>query len=394
MVLHMSVHAQWTLLPVEGPGSSPQIWFSDPAHGYYSGADTVYFESWDGGMIMETFDGGISWDTIFDPEGGENFPFKVMFSGEIGYTSNRHSNFYRTSNGGADWELIEFDGTDFLYSGLQMPDANTVLISGYSGEIFKITDFGETIVKTLDLGTPYYVLYNLQCVGEDTCYVHTNYDIYRSIDRGDTWTKIYSTPENWVRALFVYPNHELMMAHYNEDNGLELMHSESAGAAWDTVSIINPESGHLAKMVFIDSIGYCIGYDYMLKQTTDSGKHWVDIVLDTLPGASGSLHDIQLLDAHTGFIAGYDGLFYSMDVPTEIHAIQESQSINLFPNPTADILYGDFTPDMPVDVYNTLGQLLFHSQLTDIGGINVDALESGVYIVHQLERSGVFVKKD
>lgn len=391
MVLHMSVHAQWTLLPVEGPGSSPQIWFSDPAHGYYSGADTVYFESWDGGMIMETFDGGISWDTIFDPEGGENFPFKVMFSGEIGYTSNRHSNFYRTSNGGADWELIEFDGTDFLYSGLQMPDANTVLISGYSGEIFKITDFGETIVKTLDLGTPYYVLYNLQCVGEDTCYVHTNYDIYRSIDRGDTWTKIYSTPENWVRALFVYPNHELMMAHYNEDNGLELMHSESAGAAWDTVSIINPESGHLAKIVFIDSIGYCIGYDYMLKQTTDSGKHWVDIVLDTLPGASGSLHDIQLLDAHTGFIAGYDGLFYSMGVPTEIDQPEMESTIIVYPNPATEFISIGIPETADISILSVMGELIYHNTHDRNARIDVQSWKKGIYFIRSGMHRGVFV---
>lgn len=394
LALYVPVHAQWTLLPVEGPMSFTQIWFSDPAHGYYSGADTVSIESWDGGMIMETFDGGITWDTLFNPEGGENYPYNTMFAGEIGYTSNRYSNFYRTSNGGADWELIEFDGTDFLYNAMQMPDANTILVGGYAGEVFKITDFGETIEKTLDLGLPYQVIQSMQCVGEDTCYLETYREIYRTIDRGDTWSVIYTSPEIEIMGIYVYPNHEIMRAVFDESYGLALLHSEDAAATWDTVSIIDPESGNFSKMIFLDSIGYIIGDDYMLKQTTDSGKHWVDILLDTIPDRYGFLSDIQLFDAHTGFISGYNGLFYSMGVPTEIAPIQEPQSINLYPNPTSDLLYGDFLPNMPVEVYNTLGQLLLQSQLTDIGSINVSALPAGFYIVHQLERTGVFVKQN
>ncbi len=373
------IHAQWTLLPVEGPQCCSQIWFSDPTHGYYSGGDSTLLDSWDGGMIMETFDGGISWDTLFDPEGDENYPFNVVFVGDVGYTSNRYSNFYRTENGGKDWELIELGGTNFLYNGLQMPDDSTVLIAGYSGEIFKITDNGENITRVLFLQPHYQSFIGMQCIGS-TCYAYTNDFIFRSSNAGDTWDLIYTSVEDAIKLLFIYPNHQIMMATKNADFGFRLFRTKDSCATWDTLGVMDADVFAINDMAFQDSIGYFVGYDYLLMKTTDSGRTWVSIPLDTIYDIPGDLHELQLLSADIGFIAGYEGLFYSMGVPTSFPTTDGKLDLLLYPNP-ADSYVNILLPESSdISVFNAIGQLVYQINSQQHVYIDTHSWANGFYI--------------
>lgn len=381
---------QWQLMPMPESYGLMQIWFTDPQHGYACGADGFIPGTNDGGIILETHDWGISWDTLFDPEGDSNYPAIIRGGDDILYSSNRYSNLYRSTDDGETWQKLEFEGTDFLYGALDMPNPETVLFAGYSGEIFKATDGGNTIERKLYLGTPYQSIFDMQCAGTDTCYCNTNTTILRTTDAGEIWDTVFISPTIWVEDFFVYPDQTLMCACNDLDEDMLLLRSVDQGVTWDTVSIIETDEYSAKDMAFQGAEGYILFNQYQVMHTADSGYHWTSFKLDSVPGLSGTLTDLQLLSATTGYIIGAEGLFYSMGVPTAIHSAPEV-TLTLFPNPVQDVLHGAFQAHTPCSIYNVLGTLV-HTAWPDDQNVDVHMLTPGMYVIVQDGRTGKFVK--
>lgn len=380
LVCQLSLEAQWVLRPLNSDFGQMTLWFSDSMNGYLTGQDGTPGDTNDGGIILGTHDGGITWDTLLDPSGSYNYPAVIQFQGNFGITANRKSDIYISADSGESWTTADFDGTDFLYGSLDFANPQVALIAGWSGEVFRIQDAGTSIENVFYLGTPYNSIYNLQCGSNDTCYFN-NYDgLYRSTDAGETWAPIYTPTSESVIDFFVYPNNTIICLETYEEYTPIVLKSVDAGVSWDTISVLG-QMNHYYDMSFYDSVGYIIGDNYKVLNTTDSGKTWSLIFLDSIPESYGYLVDIQLLDAETGFITGQDGLFYTMGVESNPEPPEQS-ALFIYPNPAEDIVELISTSDETTYVYAATGALLaqFPAHTTQL---NISTLAAGVYFVHQ-----------
>lgn len=386
----LSVQAQWVLRPLNKDFGQMSVWFTDMLNGYLTGQDDYGVVENDGGIILVTDNGGISWDTLFNPTGGYNYPADIRFNGNFGITANRTSDIYITTNGGDSWSSIDFDGTDFLYESIDFANPNVVLIAGWSGEVFRISDVGTTIENVFFLGTPYNSIKNLQCRGLDTCYFNNADNLYRTIDAGDTWEAIYPPDDHGIGDFYVYPNNTIMAFQNYELEAPLLIKSVDAGLTWDTIATVGVLE-HYYDMAFYDSVGYILGNNYEVLHTTDSGETWNLIHLPSIPEASGILFDIQLLNAETGFIYGDQGLFYTLGINTSIHPEQPTDLIT-YPNPVDDVLRVISTSLNPIYLYTITGELIAQCP-SPCNQINTSQLSAGIYVIKQGNNIKQFVKQ-
>lgn len=386
----LSIEAQWVSRPLNRDFGRMTVMFKDALNGYLTGQDGYGYSANDGGIILITDNGGISWDTLFNPTGGYNYPADIRFNGNFGITANRASDIYITTDKGESWTLVDFDGTDFLYGSIDFANPNVVLIAGWSGEVFRITDGGTSIENVFFLGTPYKSITNLQCAGLDTCYFNDFYHFYRSIDAGLTWTALYPPDEHEIFDFFVYPDNTIMALQSFESNAPMLIKSTDAGMTWDTIAFLSGMD-HYNDLAFYDSVGYIIGDDYKVMHTTDSGETWELFYLDSIPEAYGWLQDIQLLNAETGYIYGDQGLFYTFGITSALAPSKPTQLI-LYPNPADDILKVISATNDPIYLYTITGALISQYPASTIQ-INIGQLSAGMYLVKQGKAVGQFVKK-
>lgn len=372
------VYGQWELIPLPENCGLTSVYFTDPLHGYIAGADASLGGDVDGGIILETFDGGETWDTLYDPEGSPSYIVNVVFNGDDGYTSNRYSNFYKTSNGGTSWDIYEFDGTEFIYESIAMPDAETVLIAGWSGEVFRVTDNGATIERVLDLGLPYKSIYDLQCTG-DKCFLHTTDRVYSSVDAGAHWTTALDMPGAYFRCMHVSPEAAVYVVRGDDASNCTLLYSPDAGVTWDTLSNFIYFDEVFNRMDMIGDLGYIVGYDYAMMQTINGGLTWTIVPLEEPAGVYGTLTDVDLVSPTVGYAIGDDGLFYRLGDPTAITEIATSQ-IRIYPNPATDHITISLDNPSGVGIYNTLGELIYATEAETTITIDVDTWPPGYYM--------------
>lgn len=302
----------------------------------------------------------------------------VVFNGDDGYTSNRYSNFYKTSNGGTSWDIYEFDGTEFIYESIAMPDAETVLIAGWSGEVFRVTDNGATIERVLDLGLPYKSIYDLQCTG-DKCFLHTTDRVYSSVDAGAHWTIALDMAGAYFRCMHVSPEAAVYVVRGDDASNCTLLYSPDAGVTWDTLSNFIYFDEVFNRMDMIGDLGYIVGYDYAMMQTINGGLTWTIVPLGEPADVYGTLTDVDLVTPTVGYAIGDDGLFYRLGDPTAITDITTSQ-IRIYPNPATDHITISLDKPSGIDIYNTLGELIYATEAETTITIDVNTWSAGYYM--------------
>ncbi len=270
-------------------------------------------------------------------------------------------------------------------------------------------------------------------------------DVYKSTNRGDTWTNL-SSGAGTIDCISSAPSNGDIM-YVSGASGLKK--TTNGGASWTTIS--HPRVGQTIKgiainptnsdEIYICYAGYSAGHVY---KTTDSGQNWTNI--------SGSLpniptHDIDYKTGSTDgelFLATDLGVYYWKDstgdwtkldngLPNvivydiEIHYGTEKMrvatygrgiweasisdgslgvenillpenSISIYPNPTnnkkINIKLNDLEGDSKVLIYNTIGSLVknFNTSKSFIP-VSLSDFSKGMYIVKVINKNKSIAKK-
>lgn len=114
------------------------IYFSDANNGWAAGL-------WS--LLLHTTDGGKSWEQVRlpVPEGQKRGDLNLLhiFGGPGGwlYLSAEQGTVYRSTDGGARWEVIKTGSKASLWRGVAMQDG-TVVVGGLGGKLLRSTDGG------------------------------------------------------------------------------------------------------------------------------------------------------------------------------------------------------------------------------------------------------------
>ena len=250
--------------------------------------------------IFRTIDGGVTWvDLNISTELSSRDLDEIEFVNiNTGYLISS-GELYKSSNGGVDWDLIDYGMTE-KYRMIKFLDENTAFLITQTtfsrthayGHLNKTSDSGQTwtTFSGSDYGSIYFV--NEQTVWSGN---------YKSTDAGDTWQYI---DFNYPASLTLFEKHRFI----NDLVGCAmhaaiLYRTNDRGNNWDIILTSITDFG------VVDSTTlYASSSGGLIQKTLDAGENWTRYG----NGTTSCLKDIKFINDMIGYVIGEDGtILYS-----------------------------------------------------------------------------------
>lgn len=340
--------------------------------------------------------------------GGDGMEAIIDYSDDnVMYGSYYYGRIYRTTNNGFDWSEI----TDNLPGEgawvtpyVQDPNNPNTLYVGYEN-IFKSDNRGNTWTQKSSFNG-----YDLRAIAvapsnSDYIYAGTYYKLYRTKDGGQSWTNVVGNIPNTITYIAVHPTNpeKVYVTTSNYNSGQKVYMSEDAGDNWTNIS------GNLPNIP-----ANCIVYE---KNTadgiyvgTDAGVYYRDTTLGNWVKYSDNLPNVIVNELQINYKFGLlraatygrgmweTHLYSSVGIKNNI---QPEEKLSLYPNPVVD----ELTIELPegnneytIQAFSVNGALVKEKTVTrsDRFQMNVSDFNRGVYhirvITNNKVHSGSFVK--
>jgi photosystem II stability/assembly factor-like uncharacterized protein len=242
------------------------VFFIDENTGWIAGG--TYFA----GLILKTFNGGVTWDTLSMDVVLYDLCFINADTGWVsGSVSGSGGIYYRTFDGGITWNPDTLDF--YILKSIHFTNVNTGSIVGWAdydlemGAIFTTTDGGNT-------WSPFYTNYYLNKVefsDQNTGWlVGKNGCIFKTWDNGISWQK---------QSVNICDSSQYGDYHYD----------------FNDLHFINPDTGWVVGNWFLGNI---------IIKTTDGGYTWED---QHSAGLYKWITSVYFIDEYTGWIGTENG---------------------------------------------------------------------------------------
>ncbi|MBE0648955.1 MAG: T9SS type A sorting domain-containing protein [Bacteroidales bacterium] len=228
---------------------------------------TTAFAVGEGGTILKTTDGGLTWIRKDFEWNGTSCHHVFFTNDSVGFIAGEGTGgIWKTTNGGESWTLSS-SGAEGSISSLYFVNTDT----GYA--VGTVGDWASQGI------------------------------IYKTTDGGASWYETGGAGQNCISVFFTGPEigyvvwGEISFGYYYTG----LLKTSDGGASWITDSI-GLGLGTVHDLYFTDNdTGFAIGGS--IYKTTDGGITWVEA-----PGTGGSWKSVHFIDDNTGFMAGEGGM--------------------------------------------------------------------------------------
>lgn len=178
-------------------GSLIATHFFDDSHGFMIGGTTDDKKN-SQSLVLETFDGGMTWDTAYiSPQKGE-YCWKFSFpTPEIGFISIqrnvRKGRFYhlQTTDGGKTWKEVEHTSRYYYVQGIGFINSKIGWMGGSNNWTYETRDGGENWRKVKDIGKGFN---NFQFFGDTLAY-GVGFGVFKS-------TKIHTSNDQVLKEYY------------------------------------------------------------------------------------------------------------------------------------------------------------------------------------------------
>jgi len=310
--------------------------------------------------ILKTIDGGINWNIVYS--GNTNYFWQCI--NEIALMNQTtlfavadYGQILKSADAGDSWELIDIE-IDFNLNMIEFSDDTTGLIFGEGEKYLRTIDGGQSWIvenlppsisglnfKDVYFTTPFigYVI--------GTKYIQNNNHgkIYKTVDKGNTWTEVFSDENGWcwpeaidfrdensgivccntiMNNCIIYITSDggdtweetavnwylqqpcKTVCYYENDKAIisgnmgTMLYSENGGGSWELYSerIITGEILHVqflnnetAYLSAVGGSGSSATYDIF--KTTDNGENWSKITCLKQPGT------FHFINSNIGYVA-------------------------------------------------------------------------------------------
>ncbi len=372
-LLQKTSNAQWVAQLSSDAGNALfSVTFTNADTGYAIGGNT----------ILKTINGGNNWTK---KTFGNQYSFLASYfiDNNTGYAVGFNGFVIKTIDGGANWINQDTISTTRFVS-IHFPDKNT----GYA--IGQDNGLNVNLVKTTNGGTNWTTYVNpfpssinsLYFTDTLTGYAVGSYTtILKTIDGGLNWIYYSQTwaADTYSSVFFTNSNTGYIIS----INGVVLK-TTNAGAKWDTSFIAVGYS--MRSIHFPDSNnGYIVCWGDETFKTNNGGITW-NAVNKYCPY---NFNSVFFTNVNTGYTCGQNGFVYK--TINGLDAINEGpikpNILLAFPNPTTNqttISYPQLINEGELQIYNTLGQLVYEEKLSKASSqkeINIQSLKAGLYKV-------------
>lgn len=275
--------AQWTITSAPNNGvRKDDICFIGPDTGWVAGGAD--------GIILRTYDGGETWQTVHT--GADHLRSIEFATKEVGFSGSVSGTFLRTLDGGDTWQDI----TDSIPSpssicGLCAASPEVIYGCGVwfqPAYVIRSTDGGMNWDKT-NLNSMASALIDVLFLNADTGFVSGKAQpptlggiILATVDGGDTWSVRHLTGHHddyiWKLqtpdSVHIYGSVEAVVG-----TGTRIVRSGDAGATW-TTQAVTPLVPYMQVIGFLDTLHGFVGGNQILLETLNGGQSWQSIALD------------------------------------------------------------------------------------------------------------------
>jgi photosystem II stability/assembly factor-like uncharacterized protein len=246
------------------------IEFQDENTGYAVGA---------AGVMLKTTNGGTTWSQISVPVTNIIYAVHIVSPTNIfmGTTSTSATQILnRSTDGGTTWQNVSPAGFASSVYSIKFVDANIGYVACSSGKVLKTSDGGATFIESIDFGSN--ANYSLHFVDAMTGYVPSGGEVYKTTDGGTVWTLAGSGFET-LRGITVQSGNIIIVGSYGS-----IIKSTDQGANWGTINstvttdlireihFVNSDTGYAVSgsTVTADTLGYIL-------KTIDGGATWTQM---------------------------------------------------------------------------------------------------------------------
>lgn len=253
------------------------------------------------GTLLKTTNGGNTWNTLPDPEGGKSWVHSVYFSpdGLTGWVSTTGGGIFKSTNGGASWiEQNASNNSSNDMNEIVFVDANTGWACGNSGEMRYTNDGGTT--WTNQTTNTVYGLYEMAFVDENNGWAAGLLaGVWHTSDGGTTW-EAQTTPHSW-QDIYGIDFIDANTGYYAGFWGI-IAQTTDGGATWEKMT--KPTNNTLHNL---DAINECtiwaVGDSGDIVHTIDGGVTWNQVET----GDNNHLKHVMFVNDTTGWAVGESG---------------------------------------------------------------------------------------
>jgi photosystem II stability/assembly factor-like uncharacterized protein len=253
-----------------------------------------------GNRIMKTTDGGITWNQVYATPNGYNLIGIDVIDSQTIIATGYQGRVLKSIDGGVTWNLLNLNTNEALYD-VSFANASTGWISGESGKLFKTVDGGQNWTENFITQLQYSTIKRIKALNVNDIWANSyNSEIYKSTDGGTVWNKVgdWSSIGGSVSNFYVRGSNTATVV------GSVISNTSNSGVSWKSVNGVKTNTFFQDVYFTTPTTGYTISGNTVAK-TIDGGKNW-----ETKAIGSGSLYEIQFINANIGWVIGSNKQLY------------------------------------------------------------------------------------
>lgn len=305
-----------------------------------------------------------------------------MLNSTEGYAGGYNGRVYRTTDGGANWNVLgSIGGT--LHSISFPQSSDTGYCSGDNGKIYCVTSTGVSSMFTGLSSNLTSVCFPINSEGW-SCggSIITHYT-------GGSWNTDQVYPSETFCSLFLLDN---TIGWVVGDLGV-IIHTTD-GLNWNYQSNPDISNKTLNDVFFLNSNeGWAVGNGGVILHTTNGGNTWN---IEAVGMTTYMLRSVQFISPSNGYVLGNNGtLLHCTSLSTGVSEVIKDEDIIVLPNPTNGIVRFNLQRNVPIrriEVFDMQGKQVLHFDKATDNFIDLSGLGNGIYLL-QLETPDKFYKQ-
>jgi len=325
-----------------GLSGLPLSWRYEDIH--FLNADLGWAADGVGSSVFKTTDGGLNWAQQNVPP--ELYYRNIEFLNEnIGFLGSLSPNFYKTNNGGENWELVAGLPPEVqAICGLDAVGDHTIYGCGAwfgPAYVIKSTNSGATW-QYIDMSAYAETLVEVLFVDENTGFasgggVHGAI-ILKTVNGGGTWSEIYRSDiygEYVWKLQRLFSNPQVVFGSVESIAPLsgKLLKSTDGGVTWVSKDV--PDTDIQAVGFITENHGWMGGHNSGFLETFDAGTTWNDT------GFGMGLNRMQIFDGNLVYCSGEMIYKYSDETLSTVQVSDQKPknlNVTIAPNPIKENL--------------------------------------------------------
>ena len=342
----------------------------------------------DGGIILNTTNGGSTWSSINNLFTGSliNFTELDVIGNSIWACTDNALVLYSTDAGNT-WSVST---TPTVTMGTSLKDINfsrqntnngwAIGGSSTTGVVFKTTDGGANWTSVTNVPSLSNMPSGVQIISS-TIFITDAGMVKKTIDGGLNWTTL-NVATNIMKPVALNTNDVWCIQGSN--NSQFAYKSTNGGSVFNSFSSTLPMSGYLINIDAVDINNVLLvsytGSGYEVFETNNGGILWSATNLGTI---SGYINDISFPAFNNAWVVGNNGNIYKYGFATNIKTEKNKTNFSIYPNPSKDMLtINSNTQIGEIIISDVLGNTVYTKNVkNNEQTVDVSTLTSGVYFI-------------